>query len=98
MDQALKQRERGFLFYPLMRVVLTSLIQSQRPENLSKRVLIRVVFVAGADGDHVEQLAVTQLCGYHIYDLALAGRFVDVVQRQQQTISPVDINALVTAV
>ena len=59
--------------------------------------MIRVVFIAGGDGDHVEQLAVTQLRSYNVYDLALAGSFINVVQRDQQAISPIDISALVTA-
>src|SRR5438128_2052093 len=78
-------------------VTARSIIQPQRSQNRLERILIRVVFVAGADGDHVEQLAVMQLRGYNVYDLPLAGSFVNVVQRDQQAISPIDRSALVTA-
>src|SRR5438045_9024351 len=74
-----------------------SVIQPQRTQNRLEGTLIRVVFVVGADGDHVEQLAVAQLSSYDDYDLALAGSFVNVVQRDEQAIPPIDISALVTA-
>ncbi len=67
------------------------------PKDRQKRILIRVVFIRWTDRNHVEQLTVPQLRRRHVNDFRLTRSFIGVVQSEQLTIAPINVQALIVA-
>src|SRR5262249_34465497 len=75
---------------------LLSVIQPHRTQNRRKGILIVPVFFRRTNGNHIKQLAVTQLRCHDMHQLSLPSSFIDVVKRDDLTRTSVDVYALIS--